>query len=1088
MRIGRDNTVTVISKHLEMGQGVYTGLATILADELDAAWSQVRIEGAPNNAKLYNNLAFGTVQGTGNSTAIANSWEQLRNAGAVARAMLIAAAAKKWDVAATTITVREGVVSGGGKKATFGELAEAAAAMPVPAEVKLKDPKDFVLIGKSAARKDSRAKSNGSAIFTSDLKLPDMLTAVVAHPPRFGAKVKSFDPKSVSGLPGIAYIIEVPNGVAVVGLGFWYVKKGRDALKVEWDESSALKISSADILIEYKSLALKPGTVARNDGDSAKAMAGAAKTIEAAYEFPYLAHAAMEPMNCVARLTADRCEVWNGEQFQTGDETTVARAVGLKPEQVTLHMLYAGGSFGRRANPVGANDYVAEAASIAKALFDGGKPGIPVKLVWTREDDMQAGYYRPAYFHTMKAGLDATGNAVAWQHRIVGQSIIKGTLFESVLIKEGIDSTSVEGAVGLPYAIPNVTVDLHSPTVGIPVLWWRSVGSSHNAYAVETFIDQLARAAGKDPVEYRRALLAKHPRHLGVLNLAAKEAGWGTPLAPGAASEKRGRGIAVHESFHSFVANVAEVTVIQGRHVQGGSRRLRGRLRNRGQPGQRPFADGRRHRLRPVGGELRRHHHQGRRGRAVQFPRLPRVALRHDAEGGRAHRAVERKADRRRRAGRHRDRARRRQRPRRGHGPAHSQAAVEARLKGRGVWKTASPVSPFAFAALSFAAFGSAASTRVADALLPRLDADFGIGLGTAAQVVTAFAIAYGLFQAFYGPMGDRFGKYRVIAWTCLASAVTALLCAASPGFGSLVAARFVAGATAAAVIPLSLAWIGDVVPYPNRQPVLARFLTGQIFGFASGAVLGGLAADFWSWRVPFVALAMWFAVSGVLLLRINRTIPPPARLPRAAGQSIVGHLLAEFGLVLRQRWARIVLVVVFLEGTAMFGPFAFLATHIHVAYGLSLTAAGGCLILYAAGGLCFTALSSLLVKQLGEVGLASSGGAVLCLAFLLVSLATWWPLALLAMFLAGLGFYMLHNTLQTNATQMAPERRGAAVALFALSLFIGQAVGVAIGSLWVERIGTAPIIVAGALGLLVIGVVFGRLRAAHAKHAIIDG
>ncbi len=558
VRIGADNTVTVVAKHLEMGQGTHTGLATIVAEELDAAWSQVRIEAAPADASRYNNLFWGPNQGTGGSTAIANSWDQLRGAGATARAMLVAAAAKRWNVPPATVQVRDGVVSAGGRKATFGELAAAAAQEAVPTDVKLKDPKDFVLIGRHAPRKDSKSKSNGSAVFTADVKLPGMLTALVAHPPRFGARVKSFDAVSAA-VAGVRYVIEIPSGIAVVATSFWAAKKGRDALKIEWDESAALRFSSADILAEYKRLAATPGKVARSDGDAARALAGAAKTLEAAYAFPYLAHAAMEPMDCVVRLSATECEVWNGEQFQTGDQHSVAQVVGLKPENVKLNMLFAGGSFGRRANPAG--DFLVEAASIAKALAGQGKLDVPVKLVWTREDDMKAGYYRPAYYHTLKAGLDAGGRIVGWQHRIVGQSIVAGTAFEAGLVKNGVDATSVEGASTLPYDIADVTVDLHSPTVGVPVLWWRSVGSTHTAYSTETFIDELAVAAGQDPVAFRRALLGKHPRHLGVLELAAREAGWGTPLAPGRNGEKRGRGVAVHESFNSYVAQVAEVTV-----------------------------------------------------------------------------------------------------------------------------------------------------------------------------------------------------------------------------------------------------------------------------------------------------------------------------------------------------------------------------------------------------------------------------------------------------------------------------------------------------------------------------------------------
>ena len=560
LRIKPDNTITVLVKHVEMGQGTYTGLPTLVAEELDAAWSQVRVEGAPADAKLYNNLLWGPMQGTGGSTAMANSFEQYRQAGATARAMLIAAAAEKWKVAPDSVSVKNGVVMhASGKKATFGELADAAAKQAVPASVKLKDAKDFVYIGKTFSRTDSKAKSTGTATFTQDVKLPGLLTAVVAHPPKFGAKVKSFNAEKVQGIPGVRYVIEIPTGVAVIATSFWPAKKGRDALTVEWDQSAALKSSSSDILAEYQRLAATPGKVARNDGDAAKALAGAARTLDATYEFPYLAHAAMEPMNCVVRLSADRCEVWNGEQFQTADQAAVAKTVGLMPEQVLLNQLYAGGSFGRRANP--ASDYVVEAASIAKALAVTGKGGAPIKLVWTREDDMKAGYFRPAYYHVLKAGLDANGNIAGWQHRIVGQSILVGTAFEPMMVKEGVDMTSVEGASTLPYAIPDLFVDLHSPQVGVPVLWWRSVGSSHNAYATEAFIDELAVAAGKDPVEFRKALLGKAPKHLSALALAAEKAGWGTPLAPGKAGEKRGRGVAVHESFNTAVAQVVEVTV-----------------------------------------------------------------------------------------------------------------------------------------------------------------------------------------------------------------------------------------------------------------------------------------------------------------------------------------------------------------------------------------------------------------------------------------------------------------------------------------------------------------------------------------------
>lgn len=557
LRIGADNSVTVISKHLEMGQGTYTGLATILAEELDADWKQVRVEGAPADAKRYNNLFWGPAQGTGGSTAMANSWEQMRKAGAAGRAMLVSAAAKRWQVGAADIVVRDGVVShpASGRKASFGQLAEAAAQETVPAEVSLKDPKDFRLIGKQAKRKDSAAKTNGTAKFTQDVFLPGMLVAVVAHPPTFGAKVKSFDASKTKAVKGVVEVVQIPTGVAVLAKDTWSAKKGRDALAVVWDESAAFKLGSDEILARYKELAKTPGLVAKQTGDAGQAFAGAAKVISASYDFPYLAHAAMEPMNCVIKLDADGCEVWNGEQLHTGDQYGLAHVLGLKPEQVKINMLYAGGSFGRRACKD--SDYVLEAAQIAKAI--NGRA--PVKLVWLREDDMRGGYYRPLFHHALEAAVDGKGKLTGWRHRLVGQSILIGSPFEKMLVKDGIDGVSVEGAANLPYAIPNLTVDLHTPTdIGVPVLWWRSVGSSHTAFSTETFFDEVAAATGKDPVALRLELLAEHPRHAGVLKLAAEKAGWGQPLKA-KAGERRGRGVAVHESFNSYVAHVAEVTV-----------------------------------------------------------------------------------------------------------------------------------------------------------------------------------------------------------------------------------------------------------------------------------------------------------------------------------------------------------------------------------------------------------------------------------------------------------------------------------------------------------------------------------------------
>src|SRR5256885_723571 len=501
VRIAPDNTVTVIAKHLEMGQGTYTGLATLVAEELDADWAQMRAEGAPADAKRYHNLMWGEAQGTGGSSSLPNSYEQLRKAGATARAMLVAAAAERWNVPPAEITIAKGVVEHRKKKrrARFGELAGAASTQVVPVDVPIKDSGAFTYIGRAALpRIDARAKSNGSAIYTQDVKLPGMLTAVVLHPPRFGARLARFDAAKAKGISGVVDVVpfETPatNSVAVLARDYWTAKKGRDALVAEWDETNALRLGSAEIMAEYKRLAVTAGTVAHRQGDVDSALRGAAKTLEVAYEFPYLAQAAIEPMNCAVALSAEGCEIWNGEQFQTVDQMMVAKVLGLQPEQVKLNMLYAGGSFGRRANPQ--SDYLLEAAPIAKAIA--GRA--PVKLVWGREDDMRAGYYRPMYYHELEAGLDAEGQPLAWRHTIVGQSILTGTAFEPMMVKDGIDATSVEGAANLPYAIPHRLLELHSPKVAVPVQWWRSVGSTHPAYAPEGFPHQIAPATGHDPL------------------------------------------------------------------------------------------------------------------------------------------------------------------------------------------------------------------------------------------------------------------------------------------------------------------------------------------------------------------------------------------------------------------------------------------------------------------------------------------------------------------------------------------------------------------------------------------------------------
>ncbi len=548
--IGADGTVTVVAKHFEMGQGTTTGLATLVAEELDADWSQIRVEWAPADESRYANLLFGS-QGTGGSSAIANSFEQYRKAGAAARAVLIEAAAKQWGVAPASITIETGVMRGpDGRTAGFGAFIDAASSLSAPAEPVLKNPSDFRLIGKDRLpRYDSKAKTDGSAKFAIDLRVDNMVYAVIARPPRFGGAVASFDPAGALAVKGVLDVKQIPRGVVVFARNTWAAIKGRQALSVEWDFSQAENRSTDAIMAEHVAALEKPGTIARADGDADATLAGAAKTVEAEFKFPFLAHAPMEPENCIIAVDGDRATVWDGCQFPSITRPVVAGTLGIPPENVDVHTVYAGGSFGRRANPTA--DYNAEAAMAAKALGDGR----PVMLVWTREDDIQGGYYRPIYAQRITAGLDEDGKPVAWSHKLAGKSILVDTPFESVLVKDGIDATSVEGASTLPYAIPNIKVDIRNMKTPVPVLWWRAVGHTHTAYSTEIVIDMLAEAAGADPVAFRMDLLKEHPRHAGVLKLAAEKAGWGEPVAEG-----KGRGVAVHESFRSYVAQVVDVS------------------------------------------------------------------------------------------------------------------------------------------------------------------------------------------------------------------------------------------------------------------------------------------------------------------------------------------------------------------------------------------------------------------------------------------------------------------------------------------------------------------------------------------------
>ena len=547
-----DNTVTVLCKHIEFGQGPFTGMATLVAEELDADWAQMRAEHAPSNPVLYKNLIFG-VQGTGGSSAIANSYEQMRKVGAAARAMLVSAAAAEWNVPAAEITVEKGVIRhSSGKEGRFGVFAEKAMQQPVPADPKLKDPSAFKLIGREGAvkRLDSAIKSNGSAEFTLDIKDPDTLTALVARSPRFGGTVASFDASAALAVPGVVDVKRVPTGVAVYAKGFWPAKTGRDRLKITWDDSKAESRGTAQLLTEFRTLSKTPGKTVKQEGDVDAAIAKGGRLIEAEYVFPYLAHAPMEPLNAFMKWDGPTASARFGSQFPTPDHAAIAKVLGLGIDKVHLQTILAGGSFGRRAQQT-----VHVALELAEVVKAAG-PGKPVKLVWTREDDMRGGYYRPFSIHRMR-GVVRDGKIEAWSDTIVGQSIMKGSPFEAMTFKDGLDSTAYEGAHDIPYEVANFKCDLHQVDVGIPVLWWRSVGHTHTGYAVEAFVDELLQAAGQDPVEGRLAMMGKSPRHAGVLKAVAELADW-----KGAKTQSgRARGVAVVESFDTYVAQIAEVSM-----------------------------------------------------------------------------------------------------------------------------------------------------------------------------------------------------------------------------------------------------------------------------------------------------------------------------------------------------------------------------------------------------------------------------------------------------------------------------------------------------------------------------------------------
>jgi isoquinoline 1-oxidoreductase beta subunit len=554
VRVGADHSVTVLIKHIEFGQGPFTGLSTLVAEEMDADWAQMRAEHAPANAQLYNNLQFGPMQGTGGSNAIAESHEQMRKAGATARALLVQAAAQEWKVSPSEITVDKGVIAHAASKRSgqFGDFATAASKLPVPTEVALKDPANFKLIGKEGAvkRLDSAAKSAGRARFSMDVYEPDMLTVVVAHAPSFGARVTAFDATAALKVRGVVAVKQVPTGVAVYAEGMWPAIKARRLLDITWDESASEKRGSGAILEHYRSKAGTTGVVAGSHGDIAKALENSERTLTRDYAFPYLAHAPMEPLDGFLRWDGTTAKAAFGSQIQTLDQGAIAGVLGIDPAKVELETLFAGGSFGRRAQPAG--DFAAELASVAKAFGTTR----PVKLVWTREDDIQGGRYRPMFLHRLQGGI-RDGKIVAWKNTVVGHSFIKGSPFEPMMIKNGVDATMVEGAAEIPYRFDDFLCEVHMEDIGVPGLWWRSVGGTHTGYAVECFIDELLQETGQDPIAGRIALLGEDQRFASVLNAVAKLCDWKGPEA----KDGRARGVAVTKAFNTYVAQIAEVSL-----------------------------------------------------------------------------------------------------------------------------------------------------------------------------------------------------------------------------------------------------------------------------------------------------------------------------------------------------------------------------------------------------------------------------------------------------------------------------------------------------------------------------------------------
>ncbi|MBR2817561.1 MAG: xanthine dehydrogenase family protein molybdopterin-binding subunit [Reyranella sp.] len=554
VRIGEDGRIVLVMPYVEMGQGTYTAIPMLIAEELEVTLNQVRLEHAPPDEKLYGNPLVAGVQATGGSTAIMASWQPLRQAGAIARTLLIAAAAKRWNVAPEACRAQAGEVlhPATGRSLKYGALAADAAKLPVPKEVALKDPKDFKIIGTPAKRLDAPAKVDGSAVYGIDARPPGVKIATLAQSPVFGGRVKSLDDAAAKAVKGVRQIVRLDDAVAVVADHMGAAKKGLAALKIDWDDGPHAKLTTDQIARELEQATLAAGAVAETIGDTAKALASAATKVEATYQLPFLAHAALEPMNCTVHVRKDGCDVWVGTQVAARAQAAAAKVAGLPLDKVVLHQHLIGGGFGRRLEI----DGVTRATEIARHV-DG-----PVKVVWTREEDIQHDMYRPYWFDRLQAGLDEKGRPVAWNHRFAGSSIIARWLPPG--FNKGLDPDSVDGAIHLPYGLPNMHVEyLRVEPPGIPTAFWRSVGPSHNVFVVESFMDELAATAKQDPVAYRLALLEKSPRAKAVLELAAAKAGWGQALPQGV-----GRGVSVQHVFGSYLAQVAEVEVAKNGSVR----------------------------------------------------------------------------------------------------------------------------------------------------------------------------------------------------------------------------------------------------------------------------------------------------------------------------------------------------------------------------------------------------------------------------------------------------------------------------------------------------------------------------------------